>query len=225
MTAPRKLRRSAAGMSETDLAAKVVVWLHEQGWEVFQEVQMRTSGPCCDIVAKRGPVVWAIECKLQFGVAVVEQARYWVNRANFVSIAVPHVPFDHVLAHYCRLVGIGAMRVDEYGINFTIANRLARQTRCELGGSLREEHKVWAKAGNNKSERYSPFKATCRSLLDVVKQNPGVTMKAAVDAIHHHYSTDATARGSLTKWIQEGSVPGVELRRDGRRVTLWEKAA
>lgn len=39
-------------IKEADLAKKVVVWLIDQKWDVYQEVQGQTHGPCADIGEK-----------------------------------------------------------------------------------------------------------------------------------------------------------------------------
>ena len=52
-----------AATSEQDLAAIVVGWLTERGWDVYQEVAI--MGKVADIVAVRGPCVWIVECKVR----------------------------------------------------------------------------------------------------------------------------------------------------------------
>jgi len=50
-------------MKETDLAERVINWLEDQHWEIYQEVQFRGYGGIADIVAVRAGYLWIIECK------------------------------------------------------------------------------------------------------------------------------------------------------------------
>jgi hypothetical protein len=46
----------------------------------------------------------------------------------------------------------------------------------------------------------------------------GVPVRAAIAAMsHHHYANDASARGTLLRWIQHGEVEGVEVVDAGQR--------
>jgi len=73
---------------ETDVAAAVVRWLEEFDWTVYQEVSLGASARTVDLVAVRGPLIWAIECKVSLGLAVLEQAHDLLGLAHYVSVAV-----------------------------------------------------------------------------------------------------------------------------------------
>ena len=64
-------------MKETVLAEKVIAWLEDYGWDVYQEVQIFPAGEVCDIVAVQNRIVWAIETKTTFCLAVIAQAEKW----------------------------------------------------------------------------------------------------------------------------------------------------
>jgi len=49
-------------IGEEDLARRVIEWLQVEQWVVWQEVTPGAQQAVCDIVARRGPVIWAIEC-------------------------------------------------------------------------------------------------------------------------------------------------------------------
>lgn len=59
----------------------------------------------------------------------------------------------------------------------------------------------------------------------VVNREPGIALREALAQVHHHYRTDSTARACLAKWILGGSVPGVRLERDGKRLVLHPGAS
>ncbi len=109
---PRGGRRKAkapAFSSEAELAAVVVAHLREQGWTVFQEVELgrRSGGERADIVAVRGDELaadgyahkgagWAkpgdvlvVECKLSLSLDLLAQADHWLDYASLVAIAFP----------------------------------------------------------------------------------------------------------------------------------------
>lgn len=222
---------------ETEIGAAVVAWLEADGWDVWQEVQPGAhGGAVCDIVARRGPVVHAVECKAVMSIGVLEQAEHWLNRAHFVSVAVPPSKGRSMYERLAVLAGIGVVWVDQRTMwerheqrtlqqvdrwaqapmRRTVQHRYARP----LAEFLTEQRRHWpATAGNNYSERYTPFRDTCGQLLAVVQATPGITMRAAVAAIKaHHYRTDKAAMGSLMQWVQARKVPGVEARKvDGSR--------
>lgn len=75
-------------IKETDVAAAVVAWLADMGWDVYQEVSLGNGGRTADLVARSGAVLWAIECKVSLGLAVLEQAHDLLPYAHLVSVAV-----------------------------------------------------------------------------------------------------------------------------------------
>lgn len=214
--------------TEAELAAVLVTWLQDQEWEVFQEVAV--GGWIADIVARRGRILWAIETKLSFGVAVVEQAARWRHFAHYASAAVPHVANRRgrsVLLGYCRLEGIGILEIrnpefESYlqPVNEYRPPRLERRIVARIERHLHDEQKTFAPAGNAGGQRFSPFKATCKALADHVRRHPGGSMRQAVDAISHHYSTSATAKSALMQWIRRGAVPGVRLDESTKPISL-----
>lgn len=105
-----------AAIKETDVAAAVVAWLVDMGWEVYQEVSLGASARTVDIVATRGPLVWAIECKVSFGISVLAQAYGLLGLAHYVSVATAAAQEDTVDRWFAKLIaeenGIGTFEVD-----------------------------------------------------------------------------------------------------------------
>jgi hypothetical protein len=216
-------------MTEQELAEKVVGWLQDQHWEVYQEVSC--AGAICDIVAVRGPALWAIECKLKMGLAVLGQAHEWLRHANYVSVAVPRPKrnrsaFINVLL---RDYGIGCIELTErssdqmasWGLD--IRQRPAsfrRRVSGRLRAVLREEHKTWAKAGNARGARFTPFQGTKRDIQRVVGQRKSLPLRELIDILDHHYATDASAKQHLTKLIEAGVIEGVAVRREQRKIFI-----
>jgi len=219
---------------ETDLAREVITWLIDQQWEVYQEVMPVPGGPVADIVAVQGRLVWIIECKNTFGLSVIEQAYNWRGRVHFVSVAVPvsnrNTHREHGMAgRIVRTFGIGHISVRSPGkyaeVRQEIEPRFNRTVKVSsLLKILTPEHKTFAEAGNNRGERWSPFQQTCTYLRRVVEQQPGLTMRDAVGSIKTHYSSPATARACLLRWVEAGIVEGVRLEREDNQLKLYPQA-
>lgn len=200
------------------MAGRVVSWLREMHWDVYQEVTVR--GPRADIVAVRGPLLWIIECKTSLGLSVLEQAWGWRGKAHYVSVATPSTGGDFV-RNLLSDGGLGLISVGHEFVFEKIPARLFRRAKAdEVRKRLREEHKTFAAAGNAMNRYYSPWRATCDAVARFVRANPGCTIKQLVEGIQHHYLTAANARASLRTWIVEGKVPGVRAVREGKLVTV-----
>lgn len=208
------------------LAEKVVAYLQDLHWDVYQEVKPKGFGEVADIVAVQSNRVWIIEVKMSFSLAVIAQAYNWRNFAHWVSIAVPspkrYKSFGYkVLKHY----GIGLIRVSDYTGSLAediIKPRLLRKALSKkILGSLCEEQKTYAKAGNNRSEFYSPFKRTCNEVARAVHANPGINMKSLIEKIDHHYASVSSAKTSLRYWTDAGKIQGVRAERDGRIIKFY----
>lgn len=208
---------------EEDYAALVVVWLRDLRWEVYQEVEAGEG--IADIVAVQGPLVWVIEVKKQFGIEVVGQAARWSGCANLLSVATG-VSGRRYSAGRCFLEdamrhrGIGWIRVAVDGLESPVHElvhpRLHRRTSKLLRQKLREEQKIFAKAGNALGHRFTPFKQTCGRVLKYVTLHPGCSMGELLGGVDTHYNRVSTARSCLSRWIRSGVVPGVSFGEDGK---------
>ncbi len=209
--------------SEAELAEKVVDFLQDQGWEIYQEVKVKYSGGIADIVAVRGPIVWIVECKLNYGLPVIYQARNWVGKVHYVSVAVlPSRNFSTILDEYCRWKGIGRIQVRSIPIIEVQARLTRRPVQAKaIMADLCEEQKTFAKAGNNNSRFYSPYQRTCDQIRKVVKLRPGISLKELVSSIDHHYASIASARGSISFWAQKGKISGIEAKKESGRILLY----
>jgi len=227
------MRPDRTRVAEVEIGRATVAWLESEGWDVWQEVGVATGGRVCDIVAKRGPVIHAIECKVVANLDVLEQAQGWVGRAHFVSVAVQQPRRSAMYATLARHIGIGVLWVGQQWRGGTYAvdvlawqqGPMARpredRFRRPLSVYLTEERKHWpAEAGNNCGHRYTPFRETCDYLRRVVAQEPGITMRDAVARMKaHHYHSDKAARATLMQWVRAKKVPGVRYEyKDGARV-------
>lgn len=237
-------------MKETEVAAPVVEYLRHLGWDVYQEVQNGCAGKIADIVAVLDGRIWVVESKTSLNLDLISQAIHWQRHAHWVSVAIPAAkrrpyrdigPGRKLALRLLRDNGIGVFRVNageiihdtfdspprlnRWGLHWDDATLSPRRWHLDsikvLRGALRDEHRHWATAGNADGQRWSPWKATCKRAERFVKDNPGTSLKDLIDGIEHHYRKDSTARSSMSQWIQQGKVPGIEARREGRLIRLY----
>jgi hypothetical protein len=218
------VKRTGFG-SETELARVLVGWLKLEGWDVYQEVHMK--GATCDVVATRGPLIWAIETKLQFGCSVLEQAAGWLTRANLVSVATPPSRPSHVLTEYARDRGIGWLQITSRVQDWPGLEPALHRV-CDRAQGLREWLRPQQQSGvpaGSQGGYFTPFKDTCEKVAAKVRERPGLTLKELLtDLGRMHYASAPTARSSIAYWARKGQIAGVELRQEGRRLRLYPLA-
>lgn len=211
--------------SEVELAAHVVAWLTGRGWTVHQEVEMGRGGPRCDLVAVRGTLLWAIECKTGVGLAVLEQAHQWLSHAHRVSVATRRTR-NAFAARVLRDYGVGWLAVAPGGrVRPVVAPAERRRISERLARSLADEQRTFAPAGNARARFWSPWKATVAEVQAFAAAHPAAPFSDLLRGIRHHYRTAATARSCLRRHIDEGLVPGVRLEREGGRLRIAVIAA
>lgn len=216
--------------NEKELLAHVVAWLQDMGWEVYQEVA--SDFGVADIVAVNGPKLWIIEGKMSLGLPVMAQANHWKWYAHMRSVAVyckDHIwpkrqsnssyQANQLAKRCCEMLGIGVIEVRHNGFSIQVAEEVQPAidrkliTRPDGSGGiryeLREEQKTVCAAGGNNGGYYTPYKETCRSILEYVQRNPGCTLKILLDNIQTHYSSRQSARITLPKRLRQNLIPGV----------------
>ncbi len=232
-------------VKEETIAGAVVTYLEQQAWDVYQEVEY--VGSRADIVATSGFIVRVVEVKTSLTAALVEQAWGWKPWAHYVHIAVPkpkirhRVPGRSVLLSFCLAHGIGIFHVqkreprwseqDERKSKFEIKEaEMAKLNRKALAAhfrnAIRPEHKNWGRAGNADNKYYTPWRGTCEAWRAYIKQHPGCSIKELVDKVGHHYQSDSTARSCMSGYLRNGTIPGVEVRRNkSNKIELYSKQA
>jgi hypothetical protein len=214
--------KGALFLRETDIAKSSIDYLTDLQWDIYQEVQPYSGSACADIVAIQGPIAWVVECKVNAGLRVIEQAYRWKGWANMVSIAVPNA--SPIVRRVCEMLGVGVLQRQHYDATMFEAVRpqVVRKTSRRLREALRPAHKTYCAAGTSGGGQWTPFKDTCRNVLRTARRHPdGISIKKLVEKTTTHYSSTSSARQCLRRWIAQGIVPGVEMRRDGRRIYIY----
>ncbi len=203
--------------SEAQLATAVVEWLKVQGWDVYPEVSMRGGDARADIVAVRSSLLWVIECKRTFGLAVIAQADTWLPYSNLTSVAVPIARNSDARRfgeELCKDRGIGIIHPQHdlprewYTRWGRVAPKLRRHCDSRLRDMLSESHKKYV-PGNADCRYHTPWRETCERVRTFVHAKGPATIREVVEAITHHYDNDRNAIGSLRQWAQAGKIPGV----------------
>ena len=224
--------------SEEDLGKVVVEYLKSDGWDVYQEVQMYQGGPVADIVATSGPLVMVCELKRSMSLTLLAQADYWKRWTNVVRVFIPYPKRGGNTRQFafdiCKDRGIGVVTVkaplpryadncDEGGSFREWVKPAFRRTPMakELRAVLSEKHKQHAKAGSAAGGHWTPFKQTVERLTTLVRKEPGISMKDAFSRIEHHYASYASGRARVSALVDRGVIKGIEVRRDGRKLSLW----
>lgn len=214
--------------SEAELAAMIVEWLAAQGWEVHQEVSSSGGEPRADVVGRYGCVTWVIETKLSLSLSLLEQAAHWTRYANYVSIAFPYSRLrSHslFLRNSLKMMGIGylAVRPEEEAkyLKQSLEPRLNRKLVNRKLWHLLDAHENLIDAGTPDGGYWTPFKVTAKALRKFVEENPGCTMKEAVDGIKHHYAHSQSACSNLRGYLRDGVIKGIRLEEAGRNLTLF----
>ena len=211
--------------SEETLAAKVVAWLEENQYDVYQEVCAGLRTKSADIVVKMpSRLSWAIEVKTSLSLDVIRQAHGWIGKANYVSVAVPAANTEgrRFSEKVLRGYGIGLIEVGKYdSVYESVHAAFNRSAGRWLADSLLPEQKVWGKAGNANGDRFSPYARTCLNLLNYVRQRPGCFFKQAIENIDTHYNSITGARSALYHWLKLGKIKGVRLVKECNRLKLY----
>jgi len=206
--------------AEQDLARCVVDYFGKlPGWRLHHEVAVK--GSVADFVATNGLLTHVIEVKCAQSLSLLDQALGWINHAHLVSVAVPASRRrSQAFLWMLRQMGAGCfeLRPTALGGYGEPCREKIRPKLCRTNSGLVERHlreeqtrpEDWAHAGSASGGHFTPFRATCKEVQNFVARNPGCTMKEIVQGIQHHYASDAGARSSLTTWIREGLIPGVE---------------
>ncbi len=187
-------------MKETELARKVIAWLEEKGWDVYQEVQIRELGPIADIVAIKDGKVWAIECKTAYGSGVLGQADRWYT--DFKSVAVPFRGRGYAKGR--KDVGIIAVYGNgEVSIAVDAPEMEWHHESKVFINTVTDRHKTFCVAGSPGGGHLTAYKLTMEKVENFVSENPGCTARQIVDELGKmHYASEAGARGSLSTSMQ-----------------------
>jgi hypothetical protein len=216
-------------MLEKEFALKVVEWLQDQKWTVYQEVGFdKCIDGVADIVAVMSNRVWIIEVKANLCLRVLSQAERWRSYANWRSIAIPSRRNNHedlrLTKTICSYLGIGIITVPQHSgsPSVLVESALNRRSKSkELIKQLKPEHQTYSEAGSAGNRRWTSFKSTSRDVVNYIGKHPGCTLKDLVEAVPTHYNSKSTAKACIVEYIQKKVIPGVKIEREGKQFKLY----
>lgn len=228
---PTKIKTVITKMTEEQLAAKIISYLKDYPYEIYQEVSLGWGRSVADIVIADKRIQWAIECKMTFTFQVLAQAIENHRYFHYSSIAVPALKRRRFGAQdsgrmlaldIAKNYGIGVFLYrKDYSENETIEERIKpRLNRKARGVCLNNAQKSFAKAGNSQGKRWTPFQQTKKELIEYIIEHPGCRIKDAVEEINHHYHSNKAAASSLPQWIRQGVIK--EIRSDRGKLFLTQ---
>jgi hypothetical protein len=202
-----------------EVARPVVAHFSALG-ETFPEVVVYAYGSRADLVCRRRDgSLDVVEVKRGPCARLLRQVQCWERSADRIWAAYQAPRRGAAGARWAdkfRSAGVGVLEVGDDRRVFVRAEPADRAPdpywRRRLADALSPLHRDFAEAGNAESRYLSAFRVTCANLLDMVRANPGITMKTAVACISHHYTSEKVARSSLLAWIRAKKVPGVVTR-------------
>ncbi|MCK9604058.1 MAG: hypothetical protein M0R66_06855 [Candidatus Omnitrophica bacterium] len=210
--------------SEAELGRAVRDYFRDAGWDTWAEVTAQDRR--CDLVARRGPVLTAIEIKTSWTMALFEQAIWWRHCAHRVYAAAPCRPEAWAaVSKLAAAAGIGLLQVANRfdGTPGPVEELIAAPTFARpyrpkaLADALLDGQREGADPGCLKGW-HTPFHATVDALKGKLAEAEGRAMKLRdlIDAIRHHYASHASAMGAIAKWIRLGKIKGIRLEYRGR---------
>lgn len=204
------------GISEAELATKVVTEMQMQGYTLYEEVSLGYAGRRADIVAVRDRVLAVVECKVTFSLKLLDQLTRWTGEANLVIGACGFTKLGIAAERYLKSTGIGLWTVMHNEIHETVSPRLFRRCGDRLRKKLRPEQQSaeYAKAGTQ-GGYWTPFRGTCDALRNLVAHKPGITLKDALKEAGHHYSSARSAMSAIPTLIANGVIIGLRYE-DGK---------
>jgi hypothetical protein len=212
--------------SEAQLAERAVEWLEAQGFDVYKEVKT-ALGNRIDIVGKRGNLTYAIETKISAGFGVIEQAETNLLLANWSMVCIPggmkrsngHRIFERTLQQN----GLGLLVATPGSFIVEIQPKFNRPKLKSLADYLHQDQKQ-SIAGSNRGGYSTPFSRLRKQIIEVVKANPGITLKEIVShkGVNCYWSKNS-ATSTLKAFIGKGLFPGIETRKEGRVLCLYVK--
>lgn len=218
-----------AKQTEEQLAEKVVDFLKTEGWEIYQEVEPMHGRSVADIVCTKDNKVLVVECKLALGISVMSQAWHWKTFADYIAVAVPTSACGSTKEKlFCydilRSFGIGLITSAGLRTRWNIVGtKQSAIQKSILLKSLNEKHKTWAKAGNNKRSKWSPFQETVSNITKYVAENNGCDIDVMLNEIKVHYKKTSTAKVSILKYIRMGVIKNILVKTVNKITRLYIK--
>lgn len=206
-------------------------YMREVGFEIYREVSLGAGRQRADLVGRRGPVIWVVECKAALTLHGMAQCHAWRGRAHLISMACPkgRTAITDVMRASLNGMGYGWLQtsindLSHGSVEEKLHPRFHRRVTFNWTRVLNEAQKDYCAAGV-KSGGWTPFKATVAEVERIVIANPGITLKLLMTELKgkHHYPNDAAAIGGISHWIREGVIKNIKTINEKGKLRLFHQ--
>jgi hypothetical protein len=200
--------------SEIDLAEILIKKLKKEDYEVYQEVYC--DGRIIDVVAVKDSQYWIIECKKKSCFDILEQAIFWEDYAEKVSVCIfndfkykterKNVAFEKILKKFN--IGIFFIDADERIIEMPFYEEKIIDPINKSKIKLFSEQITYSKAGSkgSKGSYFSPLKKLEEQFLDIVKNNSGITLEECLEKVEIEVENKEEY---IRKLLKNGSIKNI----------------
>jgi len=192
-------------MKETEIGQQVVSFFEGPGHEVYCEV------PCAgiiDVVVQCGSIITAVECKVSFGLAVIEQAHKNRMFAHYSYVAVPKRP-SSIGKRICEQYGIGVLVVPVNEAHQDIKEWVKPRLNRRIAKPALPEFCKHNKAGVQ-TDRWTAFSWFMEDVKRQLRRHPeGLTHKELFELTIRHYEKPSVLKSCLQTYISKGVVQHV----------------
>ena len=200
-------------IAESDIGAAVMDYLIHDNWDCYPEAQFNAYGQRADIAAVKGGILLVVECKTSCNLALFQQARGWIGRANLIAIAHParQIKASREIEQYLLdTLGLGRFTVDfnqtpEYRVHMDKCFPYHRSRLSEKYiDELHEDMKRFAPGSEASAGFSTPWSRTMNMVKEHIVKNPGTTIKDVMTlSDRFHYSSRNGARQCIRKWLED----------------------
>lgn len=206
-------------MKETEVAQYAVDLLHDLRFDCYYEVPLATGR--ADIIAVLGSVVWIVETKVSFSLALLDQAaRRLRERCSGVLLVTGSAPRrDGAALQWCEQNGVGVVCMVG-GLRAWPA--LRRVDTSKLRASLQPEHKTFAQAGSC-GTYWTPFKRLSTALAASLQPGPLAEQMERLLPLLDDYKPrrkPSAQRRAVAEYLAGGLIEGWGLKREGRQLLV-----
>ncbi|RYC70757.1 hypothetical protein [Spirosoma sordidisoli] len=198
-------------MKETEIGKEIVSFFEGPSHEVFCEV------PCAgiiDVVVQCGPIITAVECKVSFGLAVIEQAVKNKTYAHYSYVAVPKRP-SSMGQRICKDYGIGVLVASVGGSYLNVYEQVKPRLNRRIVRPHLPEFCKHNEAGVQ-NDRWTAFSWFVEDVRRFLRREPmGATYRQIFDNCIRHYGKPSVLNSCLQTYIRRNILKDIEYR-DGR---------
>lgn len=205
-------------MTEAELALKFIEHFTNAGQEIYKEVEHGRGR--IDFVSVLAPVRTAVEVKLGANLAVLDQAITNQLYCHYSYVAIPWVRGVYkgsIFMRICMKFGVGILVYESrHGSEEIIEYVAPVMHRKVLDLKLADYQKDSIASTNG--GYMTAYKVTVKNIAEYARRRPGCTLKEAMCAVPHHYSTAACGAASIRRGIERGWIKDFTL--DNGKIVL-----